>query len=178
MKKALFIITTAALAGFCSLPVAAGDDGGTILREGKVTQQALIEALDPPERLRNIKVEATGQQPKQSAVSLLITFETNSANLTSQAKQSLDVLGGAMNSNRLQDLAFEIEGHADLRGTEAGNLKLSEARADSVRAYLVQAQKIDQTRLKAIGKGEHFPLRPDDPTAAENRRVTFKTVER
>lgn len=157
---------------------AAQNDAGVIMREGKVTKAALIEALDPPERLRSIKVEATGQQPKPAAVSLLITFQTNSTELTSQAKQSLDILGGALNSDRLHDLSFEIEGHADERGTEGANQKLSEGRAQSVRAYLVQTQHIDQARLKATGKGEHFPLRPDDPTAAENRRVTFKAVER
>jgi OmpA-OmpF porin, OOP family len=156
----------------------AQNDAGVIMREGKVTQSALIEALDPPERLRNIRVEATGEKPKPAAVSLLITFQTNSAELTPQAKQSLDVLGGALNSDRLHDVAFQIEGHADPRGEEDINQKLSEARAGSVRAYLMQAQNIDQSRLKAVGMGERFPVRPEDPAAEENRRVTFKALER
>ena len=70
-----------------------------ILAEGKVTQDSLIEALTParaPMRTRSIRVLRDTAPPapvKRASASLLITFETNSADLTARAKRSLDVVG-------------------------------------------------------------------------------------
>jgi OOP family OmpA-OmpF porin len=41
---------------------------------------------------------------------------TNSANLTPAARESLDVVGQALASEKLQTYRFAIEGHADPRG--------------------------------------------------------------
>jgi outer membrane protein OmpA-like peptidoglycan-associated protein len=128
-------------------------------------------------RTRSIRVTREGQPsaPAPSA-SLLITFETNSAQLTPQARKSLEVVGRALKSEKLADFRFSIEGHADPRGTEAANLRLSQARAESVVAYLVDSQSIDRARLKAVGKGQSELMNVSNPIAPENRRVTIKTV--
>jgi OOP family OmpA-OmpF porin len=163
-----------------------------VMKEGQVTENALVDALSPavaaeePIRTRSIRVirdeEAGGAAPKQpakrAAASLLITFETNSAALTPRAKKSLDVVGQALASDKLAAFRFGIEGHADPRGGEEKNLKLSQARAESVRDYLVSAKQIDAGRLEPLGKGASELLNKASPAAPENRRVTIVNLSK
>lgn len=51
-----------------------------------------------------------------------------------------------------------VEGHTDRLGSDTYNRKLSEQRADAVKAYLVRAGAIDARKVLAIGKGETAPL--------------------
>ena len=169
-----------------------------VLREGQVTQQALIDALSPAAapaeaasaaeaenggvRTRGFRpmvrpaaavagTAATSAQPARA--SILVTFVTNSADLTASAKGALDVLAAAMKSDKLASVKFTIEGHADPRGSEELNLKLSQARADSVRAYLVGSHGLAAERVNAVGKGSSALMKPSEPAAPENRRVTI-----
>jgi outer membrane protein OmpA-like peptidoglycan-associated protein len=148
---------------------------GKVLSEKEVNEQSLVNMLTPDMRTRSIKVTRDGPPPPAPSASLLITFETNSAQLTPQARQSLGVVARALKSDKLSDFRFSIEGHADPRGTEAANLKLSQARAESVVAYLVE-QQIDGARLKPVGKGQSELMNVSNPIAPENRRVTIKTL--
>jgi OOP family OmpA-OmpF porin len=143
-------------------------------------------ALPPGIRTRSIKAMPAGYSAsgrpasapaKPSSAALLITFETNSAELTSTARQSLDVVAKALNNEQLSGLTFSIEGHADVRGSGDENLRLSQARADSVRQYLVTSRNVSPDRLKAIGRGDREPMNTRDVAAPENRRVTFVTQQ-
>ena len=63
-------------------------------------------------------------------------------------------------------------GHTDSVGSEAYNNRLSLARAESVKAYLV-SKGVDIKRVRAVGKGESQPV-ADNATKegrAKNRRV-------
>jgi outer membrane protein OmpA-like peptidoglycan-associated protein len=106
---------------------------------------------------------------------MLVTFETNSVELTAEARKMLDGLGHVMQAERLIAHKFTIEGHADPRGGEQFNLDLSQRRAEAVVAYLAQVHGIEPSRLQAVGKGQSELLKPDQPLAPENRRVTVKT---
>ena len=69
---------------------------------------------------------------------------------------------------------IRIEGHTDNVGSAERNRSLSQARAESVRAYLV-GHGIDAARLKAVGYGPDRPA-DDNRTASgreNNRRVEF-----
>lgn len=68
----------------------------------------------------------------------------------------------------------QIEGHTDDQGSDDYNLSLSQARADSVRRYLVNTG-IDAERLEAVGRGEREPLVAETTASARatNRRVEF-----
>ena len=169
----------------------------TVLREGQVTQQALIDALTPQAQpvddaasaAENNGVRTRGFRPavrpvaavagaaaaaaQPARASILVTFVTNSADLTSGAKSTLDVLAAAMKSEKLAAVKFTIEGHADPRGSEDLNLKLSQARAESVRSYLTSAHGMAGERVNAVGKGSSALMKPSDPAAPENRRVTI-----
>ena len=112
---------------------------------------------------------------RKPSASLLITFETNSAELTPSAKQQLGVVAAALKNDRLAEYSFNVEGHADPRGSSEANLSLSQQRAESVRDFLVSAHGIAAERLKAEGKGDHDLLNRKVPSAAENRRVTIVT---
>jgi OmpA-OmpF porin, OOP family len=145
---------------------------GPVLKGREVTTDNLVDALTP-DTTRSLGVQRTNL-PKPSA-SLLITFETNSADLTKSAKRQLDVVGAALQNNRLAEYSFNVEGHADPRGSSDANLLLSQQRADSVRNYLVSQHGIAAERLKAEGKGDRDLLKPTSPAAPENRRVTIVT---
>ncbi len=179
-------------AAVCSSVAFAQSDPGKVFNEATLDEAELIRALTPPPpgvRGRSIRVQPAGgggggrrQPPVASttpgsggAASVLITFETDSSDLTPQSKSQLDVVARALGSDKLSSFTFAIEGHADPRGGPDYNMKLSQDRADNVVDYLVTAHHIPRERLKAIGRGDQELLRPDLPIAPENRRVTFKT---
>ncbi len=174
--RAWFIGIFIALTGI-ALPAASQAE--KVLRGSEITESALIEALSPEGGIRTRSIKVFRDQPdaaeKAASASMLITFHTNSADLTPEARRSLDVLGRALNMNKLASHSFEIEGHADPRGGPEFNQQLSQERAQAVRDYLVRNHGVDEHRLTAIGKGAHNLLDKENPIAPENRRVTIVT---
>lgn len=153
---------------------------GRVFKEKDVSENALIEALTPEQtiRTRSIRVRPGAQpaQPSRPAqASLLITFETNSADLTERSRTTLDVVGRALKSDQLAEFTFSVEGHADPRGDHERNQRLSQARAESVVEYLVNSHNVPRERLQPMGKGDQELANPNVPAAPENRRVTIKT---
>jgi outer membrane protein OmpA-like peptidoglycan-associated protein len=75
-------------------------------------------------------------------------------------------------------MTLEIQGHTDNVGSGSYNMKLSQSRADSVRAYLV-LHGIEESRLLSIGYGLTQPIVPNttDANRALNRRVQFIRTE-
>lgn len=158
---------------------------GPVLKEGEAELGTLVDALAPPRPIRTRSIGIVRDDvgtpaiaSKPAKVSLLVTFETNSANLTRSAKKQLDVVGEALASDKLAPFRFAIEGHADPRGVAAANLKLSQQRAESVREYLITSKNLDQARLEAVGKGDREVLNRTNPEAPENRRVTIVNLSR
>lgn len=87
--------------------------------------------------------------------------------------------GGYDNLNRLVDFLNQypdrdalIEGHTDNVGSAESNERLSQQRADAVRAYLTR-RGIDGVRLSTWGMGEAQPVATNDTAAGrqQNRRV-------
>jgi outer membrane protein OmpA-like peptidoglycan-associated protein len=75
-------------------------------------------------------------------------------------------------------MQVRIEGHTDSRGGHAYNVRLSQARADSVKAYLV-GKGISSDRMDAKGYGPDQPI-DNNKTAAgreRNRRVEFMITQ-
>ncbi|MEZ4995502.1 MAG: OmpA family protein [Saprospiraceae bacterium] len=75
------------------------------------------------------------------------------------------------------DIRISIEGHTDSDGEADFNQRLSEQRAESVKAALVDL-KVLQGRLLTKGWGESQPIADNQTDAgkAENRRVTFRML--
>ena len=172
MKNALILATM-----LCALaPAASLAQAGKVINEKDVNESALVDMLTPPPLTRSIQVQRDAPPVPPPSASLLITFETNSSQLTPQAKQSLEVVGRALKNEKLNDFKFAIEGHADPRGNATANQKLSQSRAESVAAFLAEQQKIEKTRLQPVGKGSSELMNTSNPAASENRRVTIKTL--
>jgi outer membrane protein OmpA-like peptidoglycan-associated protein len=74
---------------------------------------------------------------------------------------------------------LRVEGHTDSKGEDAFNLKLSQDRANAVRAYLVK-RGIAKSRLNPVGYGETRPVESnaDDEGRSKNRRVEFVVEKR
>lgn len=84
-----------------------------------------------------------------------VFFETDSSELTQQARATLDKQAQWLNNyNRY---AFTIEGHADERGTREYNIALGARRAQAVRDYLI-ARGIDASRMRTISYGKERPV--------------------
>lgn len=168
------LLATLLLAG-----AAAGQE--KVFREGALSERALVEALGggagagegelgAARGFRPVVPAPAAAPPGRAAI--LVTFVVGSAELTPRARAALDVLARALQSPQLASRAFEVEGHADPRGEESANLRLSQARAASVVDYLVTVHRLPAQRLTAVGLGSSRLLNRQDPTAPENRRVT------
>jgi outer membrane protein OmpA-like peptidoglycan-associated protein len=107
---------------------------------------------------------------------LLLTFQTNSAELTAQAIANAQVFAAALNDPRLSGARFEIEGHTDASGAHDYNMALSQRRAEAVKQFLV-SQGIAPDKLIAIGYGFTRLANGANPLSSENRRVVARRVE-
>ncbi|MBN3761820.1 OmpA family protein [Burkholderia sp. Ac-20365] len=159
-----------------------------VVKEQDIDENSVTKALTPDDNGDNIvtrgfvlsKPGAAQAKPaapaKPASLQMLITFTTNSSTLTDSAQAALDKVAHALQSERLAAYRFRVEGHADPRGSDDANMKLSQDRAAAVVAYLTQKDGIAPERLTSVGKGSSEPLNRRNPTAPENRRVTIVTV--
>jgi len=111
------------------------------------------------------------EESKAPNVDVQIFFAFDSAEILPEARPSLDELGKALSDAKLGNASFLIAGHTDAKGSDSYNLALSQRRAESVKAFLVETYGVDGARLAVIGFGEEQLKDPDDPFADENRRV-------
>jgi outer membrane protein OmpA-like peptidoglycan-associated protein len=133
------------------------------------TRQDFIDALVP--KMRGLTVAT--EPPKKD---MRIQFEFASAELTQSARQVLDELGAALQSDELSAFQFSLVGHTDAVGSDMANLALSERRAQAVKDYLVGQFGIDPARLDASGVGESDLADPSNPTSGVNRRVVITNI--
>jgi len=101
-----------------------------------------------------------------------ITFATGQAAITPQSNQVLGDVLAVLKANA--DWKLRIEGHTDNVGDKAANLKLSQARAAAVAAWLA-GQGVDAARLSTAGLGDTQPVADNatDDGKARNRRVVL-----
>ncbi len=103
-----------------------------------------------------------------------LEFESGKADILEVMHQDLDKL-----ANFLIDhprFILNISGHTDSKGSPETNLRLSQARADAIKAYLTYTFKIDTSRITAIGYGGSKPIVKEehDDHRQLNRRVEFE----
>ncbi len=103
-----------------------------------------------------------------------VQFEFGKADLKAESKPTLDVVGDLL--SHWPDLKIEIGGHTDSKGSAKLNSKLSQARADSVRAYLLgRFPKLNGAQFTTKGYGPSRPIvaNTTEELRALNRRVEF-----
>ncbi len=102
-------------------------------------------------------------------------FDFDKSVLKPEGKAKLDDLVG-----KLKGISLEViiaVGHADSVGTDGYNQKLSIARSETVKAYLV-SKGVEKNRIYTEGKGETSPV-ADNKTGegrAKNRRVEVEVI--
>ena len=106
-----------------------------------------------------------------------VQFEFDKAELLPGYEKELGKLADLMTD--FPYLRVEIEGHTDDQGSDAYNLRLSDARAKAVVDHLLK-KKVEPERLAWKGYGESRPLVPNtsEENRAINRRVEFRITER
>jgi OOP family OmpA-OmpF porin len=103
-------------------------------------------------------------------------FETGKSDLKPESYAPIDNLVDYL--NRKTDVKIEIDGYTDDVGSEASNMTLSLARANTVRAYILM-KGISPDRVSAKGFGMDDPI-ADNATAegrAQNRRMEVKMLD-
>ncbi|MCB9634875.1 MAG: OmpA family protein [Sandaracinus sp.] len=105
-----------------------------------------------------------------------IYFETDSAVIQQRSYPIIDAVAATLNGNP-QITLVEIQGHADERGDDNYNIRLTRDRAASVVEAVVQ-RGVARERLRSAGYGERCPVDPRSNQEAweRNRRVEFKIL--
>lgn len=115
--------------------------------------------------------KAGGTKPTSEKITLNADtlFDFNKATLRPEGKASLDEL--MVKVKRIQLEVLIAVGHADRIGSDAYNQKLSEKRAEAVKAYLV-SKGMDKNRIYTEGKGEKNPVtKPDQCKGPKSKKV-------
>jgi OOP family OmpA-OmpF porin len=151
----------------------------------KPAPQPQAQPVPAPPPMQTAKPETKPEPPKKPAVTNLAStelFEFNKAVLTKEARAKLDSEVIAKLRD-LKDVRYIIvNGHADRLGSPQYNQRLSEKRADAVRAYLV-SKGVDAGKVETLGFGKTLPVKacPDQKDRkglieclSPNRRVVVE----
>lgn len=130
--------------------------------------QAAIEALQP-----NANAEALVNALNLS----VINFASGKADIPADNQALLKKSATAI-SAAPAGIKLEVGGHTDNRGNATGNQKLSQARADAVRQFLLK-QGVKPESLVAKGYGDVKPVATNDTEEGrfKNRRIEFSVVK-
>jgi len=104
-----------------------------------------------------------------------VTFASGKSTILPESYSALDEAATILTEN--PEIRVEIAGYTDSRGSKAKNIKLSQARANAVREYLI-GKGISGDRLVANGYGPKDPV-ADNRTKegrALNRRIEFHVL--
>ncbi|KJJ99739.1 cell envelope biogenesis protein OmpA [Burkholderiaceae bacterium 26] len=151
-----------------------GDVGNEAQRQQLTSDMAT--ALGQSYTIKNgLRVAAVSEQGllDQTLANRIIEFETGSATLTPKGRAILDEMAAVL--PRLNGRKIEIVGHTDNSGSRALNLNLSQARAETVKNYLI-AKGAEQGTLTAMGVGPDQPVAANntDEGRSRNRRIEFR----
>jgi outer membrane protein OmpA-like peptidoglycan-associated protein len=132
------------------------------------TREAQQRASILEEELRSLRAKPTERGMVLTLGDVL--FDTGKATLKPGAYATIDRLANALRQS--PDRKVLIEGHTDSVGSEEMNQSLSERRANSVQAALME-RGVQSSQITALGKGESTPVASnDDPGGRQqNRRV-------
>jgi OmpA-OmpF porin, OOP family len=161
-------------------------DGNNVSLRGEVASEPqrqqiatdIAANLNPTYVVNNgLRVAATQQGVLDAALAnRIIEFESGKATLTDSGKSILDQMSVAL--QKLKGVRVEVIGHTDNAGSRAGNLSLSQARAEAVKDYVI-ARGISADLIAVSGEGPDRPV-ADNATPegrARNRRIEFQVVQ-
>lgn len=162
---------------------------GLCWRTGYWTPAMAIEECDPdlvkkemPKPMGKPMDKPVGKpvapMPKPAAQKVTLAadalFDFNKADLRSEGKAKLDALAGDIKKIKLEVII--AVGHADRFGSDAYNQKLSEKRAEAVKAHLV-SKGIEPNRIYTEGKGEKQPITKADQCKGGKSKKTVDCLQ-
>jgi outer membrane protein OmpA-like peptidoglycan-associated protein len=150
-------------------PLKRDTDGGTVDDGVEVARGSdpLAPSDDVPPKKEELKIEVG-----RAIVLDGIVFATGKREITPASESVLEIAFNTLAQN--PDITVEIQGHTDNTGSRGTNTRLSQARADAVKAWLVK-KGIAADRMTTRGYGPDKPIA--DNTTREgrqkNRRIEF-----
>lgn len=159
-------------------------NGTQIAIKGNVANEALRQqvvsdmatALNPTYTVDNGLVVAGGAAQTvldKTLSNRVVEFESGAATLTPAGRAILDEMATAI--KQIGTPKVQVIGHTDSTGNRLANIGLSLARANTVRAYLIE-KGIPGESLSAVGAGPDHPVTSNDTAEgkAKNRRIEFR----
>lgn len=127
--------------------------------DGDGTAKAIQVAGQDVEGILSGLTSGTGQSRRLSLPGNL-TFAYDSSDVSNEGRGELDKIAEALKKflgNDIQTATYIIEGHSDPTGTAEYNQKLSERRAESVRAWFVVNMGVPPDHVRTAGYGSSRP---------------------
>ncbi|MCA9717626.1 MAG: OmpA family protein, partial [Myxococcales bacterium] len=106
-----------------------------------------------------------------------VWFQDGGARISESEREPLERAARALKS--YPEVRVEVSGHADSSGSPARNLAISRARAEAVRAFLVE-RGVAPDRIETRAAGAEEPVASNDTPEGrrDNRRAEFKVLAR
>ena len=182
-QKLVFVVAALAFLGACATePEKPAPQPAPVAKPAAAPQPQAVPAPPP---VQSAKPEPKPEAPKKPAIVNLAStelFEFNKAVLTKEARVKLDSEVVAKLGDLREVKYIIVNGHADRLGSSEYNQKLSEKRADAVRAYLV-SKGVAADKVETLGFGKTLPVKscPDQKERkglieclSPNRRVVVE----
>ena len=133
--------------------------------------QPNLVTAETDESEEDVRVATLKARIQNLVATTRIQFLLNTADLLAESLEVLNEIAELL--NEAPDIQVEIQGHTDNTGSSALNIALSQTRAETVQAYLID-RGVDASRLTAVGYG---PARPIATNFTYEGRVTNRRVE-
>jgi outer membrane protein OmpA-like peptidoglycan-associated protein len=195
-KKPVQAVLT--VTGASNTTIQVNGDGQSQLPPGHYAVAVAADGYDPDskeidiesEKTANLKFDLKKTKGEEAAAPKLVViiknkivikqqvhFATNKAVILKDSFNLLNQVADVIKTNDLKKV--EVAGHTDNVGPSDVNMKLSQDRADSVKAYLVK-HGITEDKLEGKGYGDTKPIAPNMTAKGreQNRRVEFTIMER
>lgn len=158
------------------------DRSASNARDSKALADASrLDADASKQRADSLEEELADLRAKRTERGVVLTlgdvlFDTGQAVIRTGAYGTLDRLATTLKDRPARSVI--IEGHTDNVGSDANNTRLSEQRAHSVQAALLQ-RGVATSQVSAVGKGESTPIASNDTDGGrqQNRRVELIFTE-
>jgi outer membrane protein OmpA-like peptidoglycan-associated protein len=155
-----------------------GNAHSDIIESAPMNKKSMVE--DISKALEDLKVPDTEVHEDELGITLRmenIQFPPDSALLVKAERDKLDRIGEIL--ARYPDRDILVSGHTALAGSRAGRQKLSEDRAASVGAYLIETGVRTKERMVYRGLGADVPIADNSTEEGreKNRRVEITILE-
>ncbi|WP_162522646.1 OmpA family protein [Psychrobacter sanguinis] len=144
---------------------------GSIEQTHQISRVVTDNCMQPPTQTTTTNPVTTPVMETQKPINLDVLFDFDSAQIKGKYQQKIQLLAEYMQAN--PEATVHLESHTDNKGAAGYNLKLSQARAEAVKAELVNNYEVAGNRITTQGYGESQPVASNDTEAGrqQNRRV-------